>query len=240
MKTLVKFCKKKHNILDKCRTIRFGTFEYYRKLDPSFAIADETEGKDSLEINSVNTSNASPEAIAALAPINPVSNIKISNIRLNVTFPNCYIWCCTRLREPVTADHGSRFDPEYDSFYKIPNATRFAEYLLSLLMTNITRTAFKDCAREKVDQLSIAEMGKISLTVFHNEVMYVDEKISTIEDGQLNPYIRQIPQSLRTVFVKPSKYFDDREYRFVFLFQHRWHGSLHVCKDPVDLPIIPI
>jgi len=41
---LVKFCKKEHNIKTGSPTIQLGTFQYYRELDPTFSIADVSEG----------------------------------------------------------------------------------------------------------------------------------------------------------------------------------------------------
>jgi hypothetical protein len=218
MSTLVKFCKPEHNILDRCHTVRVGTFEYYREMDPTFAIADATEGRESTNISSMDTAVASPEAVAAVAAIAPLPHIQIKDIRFNVEFPNCYIWCCTRLAEPITTALGNRFDDGYTSFYKIKDAARFGEHLMSLLMTYITRSAFADPARAILDGLSIGEMGEITLNVFHRDVLYADEKLSAIDEGQLSAYVRGIPSALRPIFVKPTKYADDREYRFVFLF----------------------
>ena len=39
-----KYCKQEHDISAGCNTLRLGTFEYYRELDPSFSIADPEEG----------------------------------------------------------------------------------------------------------------------------------------------------------------------------------------------------
>ena len=243
MPALVKFCKPEHNILDRCHTIRLGTFEYYRDMDPSFAIADATEGSELVDIDSLDTSTASRESLAALAGSGALaaqSFCKIENIRLNVIFPNCYIWCCSRLPDPITAEQGPKFDAAYTSFYKISDERRFGEHLGSLLMTNITRTSFAEPALDILDRLSIAEMGELQLVRFQHDVLYVEQKLSTIDEGNLNAYAREIPPLLRPLFVKPNKYANDREYRFVFLFQHLRHGPLAVRKDPVDLPVIPI
>lgn len=240
MATLVKFCKPEHNILDRCHTIRLGTFEYYRNMDPSFAIADVTEGRESTIIESMDSATASSEAVAAAALIAPLPHIHIKDIKLNVSFPNCYIWCCSKLGKPITAELGAQFDDAYTSFYSIKDAGRFSEHLMSLLMTNITRNAFADPARAILDELTIGEMGEISIQLFHRDVLYVDEKISSIDEGKLSPYVKEIPSSLRPIFVKPTKYSADREYRFVFLFIHKRHGPLAVRMEPVDLPVIPI
>jgi hypothetical protein len=41
---LLKYCKRAHNIALGCNTFQLGTFDYYRELDSSFAIADAREG----------------------------------------------------------------------------------------------------------------------------------------------------------------------------------------------------
>ncbi len=241
MHKLVKFCKPEHNLLDRSNTIRLGTLEYYRDMDPSFAgIADATEGQDSTLINSIDTSTASPESLAAIGPFAQAKHWQIENIRLNIIFPNCYIWCCSRLRGPITPEQGTQYDEAYTSSYEIKNARQFGEHLALLLMTNITRTAFVDAARGRIDEFSISEMRAISINMFHGHVLYVDEKISTIDEGLLSPYVRAIPQPLRPIFVKPTEFAENQEYRFVFLFEHQRYGSFAVRKDPVDLPVLPI
>jgi len=110
-----------------------------------------------------------------------------------------------------------------------------------LLANSISSSAFADSTREIIQGLSVREMRhEISLDVFHQDVIYVDEKRSIIEQGQVNPYVQGIPRPLRPLFVKPKKYAGDQEYRFVFLFQHKHYGQLAVRKDPVDIPILPI
>lgn len=41
---LVKYCATEHNIALGCNTLQLGTFDYYRELDPTFSIADASEG----------------------------------------------------------------------------------------------------------------------------------------------------------------------------------------------------
>jgi hypothetical protein len=142
--------------------------------------------------------------------------------------------------EPIDPAFGERFDQDYKSFYVIPDARRFVEHLASLLMTNTRRAAFADTARQVIDRFSVAEMAELQLAWFHREVVYVDLKRSSIREGTLKPYAPEIPPLLRPLFVKPRKYSAEREYRFVFVFQHKRHGALAVRKDPIDLPVIPI
>ncbi len=48
MNFLIKYCRKEHNIFAECNTIRLGTLDYYREMDPAFTISDPNEA--SLEI----------------------------------------------------------------------------------------------------------------------------------------------------------------------------------------------
>lgn len=41
---LVKYCKSGHNIATGCKTLQLGTFDYYREADPTWSIADTSEG----------------------------------------------------------------------------------------------------------------------------------------------------------------------------------------------------
>ena len=241
MTTLVKYCKPQHNLLDRCHTIRIGTIEYYRDMDPSFLIADPTEGTETVKMTNQPMANASPEAAAFIkeqlgsGPYN-----SFQNFNFNLTFPNSYIWCCSQINKKSIDNHGKRFDDEYTSFYTIPNPGKFAEYIVSLLMTNISRNSFTDKTREIFDDLTIREMGEISIALFHREIFYVDEKVSKIDEGFFKAYAPEIPRELRPVFVKPMKHAEDHEYRFLFLFQHRRYGALPVRSDPVDLTVLPI
>lgn len=41
---LIKYCKSEHNIANGCKTLQLGTFDYYREADPTWSIADTSEG----------------------------------------------------------------------------------------------------------------------------------------------------------------------------------------------------
>lgn len=241
MPTLIKYCKPEHNVLDRCHTIRLGTFEYYRKLDPSFAIADATEAAESTSVFSLDTEKASPEAMASVMPLKLGSHSQMRNCSVSRIFPNCFLWCCSQLPEAIaTPDYGTRFDPDYTSSYTIPDANQFAEHVAFLLNSHITSAAFGTDAREMINRLSVTDLRAINLVVFHRKVEYTDNKHSAIEDSVLRTYCPEIPLPLRPVFVKPNTYAADHEYRFVFLFQHMRLGALPVKKDPVDVPVLPI
>lgn len=41
---LVKYCRSEYNIASGCKTLQLGTFDYYREADPTWSIADASEG----------------------------------------------------------------------------------------------------------------------------------------------------------------------------------------------------
>lgn len=238
---LVKFCKPEHNILDRCHTIRFGTLEYYRDMDPFFAIADKEEGQEAIGMVDIDTSNASREVLETIHPTIQGNNIHLMDCTLISTYPNCYIWCCSRVTEPISAIQGERFDSDYTSFYGITDRHRFNECLMGLLMNSLTMNSFADAVKKiLISDLTVREMKDIFIEYFHGEVVYVNKKESIIFRNQVTPYATGIPEKFRPLFVKSEKYKEDREYRFAFLFQHKRYGQLAVQKDPVDVPILPI
>ncbi|MEO8327713.1 MAG: hypothetical protein ABI618_17825 [Nitrospirota bacterium] len=238
MEALVKFCKPEHNILNKCHEIRFGTLQDYREMDPSFSIADQEEGREYTDILSADPNNTSPEALKKIPPFWRGATISYS--RVETTFPNCYIWCCSMSDKPVSTTMGLQFHVEYTSFYEITDAFRFSEYLAGLLVNFITCCNFTDSSKNILQGLSVREMGGSSLQAIHHPVLYVPQKRSEINQGLLTTYEKNIPEDLRPLFTKLDKYKKEQEYRFVFIFHHNRGGTLAVRKDPVQIPILPI
>jgi len=237
---LVKYCKPEHNLLHGCRTIRLGTFEYYRELDPNLKIADDMEGRDSVLVKSMKTETASLQAraeIGGIFPDRPYTHINNFNIRH--TFPNCFLFCCSILSKRNRTKHAQRFDEQYTSHYMINNVVEFVQQLILILNFNIKIDHFSDPVRKQLKELSINEWG-INVGCYYNQVRYVPEKHSQIEDGKMQSYIEEIPAGLRSIFVKPDKFVEDQEFRIVFLIQHPRLKVLSVSKEPVDLPILPV
>lgn len=88
--------------------------------------------------------------------------------------------------------------------------------------------------------MPLSELGQFTVGAFHRDVLYVNQKLQSISEGQLNPYIEEIPPVFRPVFVKPEKYALDREYRFLFTIEHRQHSILSVRDQPIDIPVMPV
>jgi len=238
--SLIKFCRPEHNLVNGCYTIQLGTLEYYRDMDQSSHLADCSEGVESVIVRSINTGSCSIEAARVIAPVIDMPHVHVRNLALSLTTPNCYVWCCSRLTEPIDGSAGSRFDPAYNSLFRIDDAGIFAAQVAALLMTYVKLTGFSDEARRLIEGLPVGEFGQVALHWHHAEVQYVDQKKSEVVDGQLAPYGEALPVPFRQLFTKPIRYGDDREYRFAFWFQHPRCGMLSVRKDPLILPVLPI
>jgi hypothetical protein len=241
MARLVKYCRPEHSPLNGCTTIRLGTLQYYRELDPDFqGIADMSEGLDTIEVNNLKMETATRDARSAVGGILPdMPYIHVSDMRLYQTFPNSYVFCCSILSKGNQRDRGAEFDPGYTSCYEIKDVPEFARRLAQMLNSTVRIDHFSDAAREQLKQLSIQEWG-VTVGWYLGPVRYVPHKVSQIENGVLRSYVEEIPIKLRSVFVKPQKYENDQEFRMIFLMQHPRLGILDVRKDPVDLSILPI
>jgi len=221
--------------------VRLGTLEYYRGLDQTFQpIADPTEGLETVNIDSLKMEIATPDAKAAISGVfSDMPYIHVQNMQLNVTFPNSYIFCCSVLSKCNREEHAARFDRKYTATYEISDVLEFVQRLARMLQSTISIHHFSEATREKLGQLPIQDWG-ISVGWHFQPVRYVPEKASEISDGVMKHYVDEIPQQLRSVFVKPQKYELDHEFRILFLIQHPKLGILSVAKEPVNLTMMPV
>lgn len=220
--------------------MRLGTLEYYRELDPTFQpIADPAEGRETVIVDRLEMETATPDAKAAVSRITDMPYIHLKNMRLNVTFPNSYIFCCSVLSKCNRQEHAARFDPAYTANYEISDVREFVQRLARMLQSTISIDHFSDAVREKLGQLPIQDWG-LSVGWHFQPVRYVPEKTSQISESVMKHYVDEIPQPLRSVFVKPQKYDLDHEFRILFAIQHPKLGDLAVAKEPVDLPVMPV
>jgi hypothetical protein len=238
---LVKYCKPEHSLLNGCRTLRLGTLQYYRELDPTFQpTADSAEGRDTIKVDSLKMETAEPDAKAAVSGVLPdMPYIHVQNIPINLTFPNSYIFCCSILSKCNREEHAARFNSEYTSYYEISDVLEFVRRIAQMLQSTITIHHFSEPVREKLGQLPIQDWG-VTVGWYFNPVRYVSDKIAYINDGVMKHYVDEIPLQFRSVFVKPQKYEEDHEFRILFLIQHPKIGVLAVQKAPVDLPVLPV
>ena len=239
----MKFCRPEHNILNRCHTIRFGTLEYYREMDPSFAIADSEEGRESMDIQSVSSENASPE-VRKMFPVLERGGTHIEFSKMTTTGPNCWIWCCSLVPQGCSESDlmtkGKSIDSAYTSSFGITNRFRFAECLTEILANSLpVSSGLAKSLKDILGRFTVREMNQLRVRSCHNVVEYIEEKKQTIDRGQVSPY-SNLPPFLRRIFTKPKTFARDKEYRFAFWLEHPLHGVLSVQKDPIDLPILPI
>lgn len=236
---LFKFCENRFNPLNGCNTIQLGSLEYYRSTDPDFAIADESEGIDSTVLLDLNTSEASPAALREVRHFVNMPHVQFKGIRLQTVAPNCLIWCCSRCASPDKSA-AKAIHKDYDSWYRIPDPDAFAEAVVSLLGRCRPSQLFGERAKCILDRMSLRDLGGVVWGVVHRDVFYAPNKQSVIDQGKLFPYVEEIPPPLRSLFVKHEKYAPNREYRFVFFFEHSRYGPLPVQREPVRLELFPI
>ncbi|MCA9461864.1 MAG: hypothetical protein KC590_06985 [Nitrospira sp.] len=242
---LVKFCRPEHNILNRCHTIRFGTLEYYRELESKLLIADKEEGRESTDIVSVDSTNASPQ-VKEMFPILKGANVTIQYCKSIITAQNCWIWCCSLIPQSTNDDElaskGKEFDDGYTSWFGITNRFHFAERLNDLLANSITvRDVVAESHKKLIENFTIREMNEIRVACHHNVVEYTDKKAHIVDKGQVKNYSdSKLSDFLRPIFIKPKTFAHNNEYRFAFWLQHPLHGIIPVQKDPIDLPIFPI
>ena len=133
----VKFCRPEHNILNGCQTIRFGTLEYYRQLDPSSVLADSMEGRETTDIRIADSQNASPE-VKEMFPLLKNRNVTIQNSKAGIQSPNCWVWCCSIIQKDFPNDSlkefGKKLNKNYTSFYAIPTQHNLKSALCTYLI----------------------------------------------------------------------------------------------------------
>lgn len=239
MNKLIKYCKPEYNPFTGSPTIRLGTLDYYRALDPSFSIADKDEGVETTLVKNFDNISSTAEMRATMSSLgvqhNPNSNIHYVNLRVESIFPNCYIWCCCLEQNPPSTEQGPKIDASYTSYYSVPNTIQFLRYMRFSLISNIQLSLF----REGFRNFTLADFQQINLHIVHQPIRYVGEKFSEIGEVDFKNYAPSIPTPFRSVFVKPEKYRADNEYRFLFIFSHPDYGILPVRREPLDLQLYP-
>ena len=242
MDRYVKFCKSRHNVLLGCPSLQIGTLEYYRKMESGRGlIADSNEQREMTIIQSYDSKIADKHAREQLVTIyaDDTSRITIENSIQEVTHPNCYVYCLTKIGENDEITGGEEYDQDYDSHFVINDIKAFADELAKLIMETSTLDIFSDA--EGINKLSIPEIQQIGLEYVHKPITYVDSKTATIDQSRI---IKRSPlENLyeRILFTKDNKYKSQNEYRIVFAFvQPKYNKILPVKKDPIIIDISPI
>lgn len=240
---LVKFCKPEHNPLNGCPTLRLGTLEFYRSLDPSFMIADDEEGVDKHYVDNFvgyAADKASIDFLKSLGFGSEHQDFYMQNITIRRTFPNCFIWSCMYVEDSSSEVKGDRFDKNYTSSYKIKNPNEFCEFLSDLLIKQFKVSNFSNTSIDQLQSMSLNELSNIKIACYHGRVVYVQKKEGRLSFGGLESYANNIPMEFRHFFVKTGKFVEDCEYRFAFvIYLPQRSLALSVAAAPLDLNCLP-
>jgi hypothetical protein len=242
MDRYVKFCKSRHNILLGCPNLQVGTLEYYRKMDSGKGlIADSNEQLERTIILSYDSTIADKHASSRLVGIHAddTSRINIEQSVHEMRYPNCYVYCLTKIGENDEITGGKEYDKDYDSYFIINNIKAFADELAKLIMETSTLDIFSDA--EAINKLSIPEIKQIRLEYIHKPITYVDSKTATIDQSRIKGGSSLEDLYDRIIFTKDNKYKHQNEYRILFVFVHpKYNKILPVKKDPIIIDISPI
>jgi hypothetical protein len=241
---LVKYCKPEHNPLQGCKTIRLGTLQYYREMDPSFSIADEHEGKESYSINVVHGSNNYADGAAFLERCGIISglgaNSAFTRCEVDITFPNSYIWCCKQVDGQWSPGYGQSLDKEYTSSYSIDTPKEFGLTLAKALYSKVELDMFTERAQKYITSQSL-KLSDLKLQCAAAPVRYVPKKQGMYGDHFTLHYENELPEFYRPAFVKPEKYKFDTEFRYALVFTCPKTGrGLPVKTDPFDMDVTAI
>ena len=235
MDILIKYCEEKYNIYSGCGTVKLGTLDYYREMDPSF-ISDPEEA--SFEFTNVGKpltlSKEQTEKITEGKWINaPFKVEKDGNIVKKLKFPNCYIFCASMLHDNFNKRAFAKsFKSAYDSSYLITDISLFARSLASLLQNQFKLEDINLDISQKLENLPLIEFQNIQLSVIMNPVAYVDSRKIILDQQNIDNSLNMIDRKNQILFLKEKKDSYQREFRIAFIYTHPLLGMVPVKKDP--------
>ncbi|WP_331352556.1 hypothetical protein [Cellvibrio sp. UBA7671] len=239
---LVKFCEHKYNPLGACKTIRLGTIEYYRTLNPSFTIADPHEGVDSYDVDYFSeVPNEECKKFLANGYFNlgDAKRVTMVGVKIKRTHPNCYIWCCKKIEGQLKKGDGRSIDVKYSSHYIIKSPEEFANHAKKMLHQNLSIDSFDESSQHYISGNSLS-ITDLELHCYYDEIRYVPQKMGAFFGEHSFHYNQDIPDFIRHVFTKPEKHKHESEFRFLFsIFCPINKRLLTVKKDPINLQWIP-
>lgn len=240
---LVKYCRSIHDITNGCGTIQAGTYQYYRELDPSFAIADPTEGSITF------TNHGKPFVLREdqAARLGMRENFKTLHVkeggalRIETKAVNCLLFCASRLRNKsdLSVARARQFDPEYDAAYVIENPARFGRELAVALHRTVTIENFTDATRAKLDQLPMRDWSDATARAIWDSVRYLELREHEFDQHELQRLIKDRDFEHRVLMCKDAKDTDQAEFRFVLFYHHPDIGFLEFKKEPVLFELNP-
>lgn len=235
---VVKYCRKEHNILLGCTTIKLCSLNHYRDLDPNFSIADKNEGNETTIVANYDSQQAPSDAKALLNFGD--GHIKMENCVVERHFPNSLVFCTSCDPGQNYMREAKKIDPDYNSYYLINDIYAFSSQLAHIIIENFEVAWFDETFRPQLDKFTVSDYKQIMLEFICKPISYVGRKKEIVLNNQLTQRPDVQSQLDRIVFTKESSYADNREYRSLFIFTHPRHGIIPVRKDPIILPISPL
>lgn len=233
---VIKYCKAEHNPIIGRKRLLLNSLNYFRELDHQF-LGDANEGRLQSTLQLGEGESLSPEMAGALFSH---SGVHVSGIGQGFTitggegggllsqtkrFPNCLLFCCRLEAEIPTSGSISFISSTYDSWYRITDPEKFRRCLVQSM------------ARDASHSVLRALIGSgITIHSAYGSVSYSDSNEFVVTSQEPSDITALDAEFLNAIFVKESRYSEQREFRFVFFgFLDGQLVSLPVERLLVDL-----
>ena len=227
-KLLVKYCKRVHNILRGCGTIRLGTLRSYCADDPEFLRHDTQEGQVSVsKKRGVELKGKRASEYTGLGWEN-IEIAPMAKVVRNETFPNCLIYCLSQAT-PSNALARS-LDPNYDDWYEITDETSFTCRLSQLLVEQI-----RPIDLELPSSVSFSDCG---IHTFGNSVAYGKRHV-VLDQKNFDEAMGPIRDPVKRLFLKPSSHQSIKKYRIAFVITDKVGKVINVKTRKKDIQLLP-
>jgi len=239
---LYKFCSKKHNVGTGCNSLRVGTLWGFRE-EENALLKDEGEGAFLFHVDFGQHVEVQPLWLEQFKLEGGAANVKglrtengktlISGFDFSGSAINAWIYCVSEGKEAI-----GNVSLAHESKWSIvgKHVQDFGHYLGSLIWDSLT---LSDLPRNLVASCSIQDIQKyLSLNVGSGHVIYMDRNQVIGDPAQLGiEDIRQIIQ--RIPFLKPKRFFEEREFRFVFSLMYK-NQPISISGNPKILNLRPV
>ena len=225
---LVKYCKREHNILRGCSTLRLGTLRSYCADDPDFLRRDAQEGYFSVSKKSgVELEGKKAAEYTGLGWEN-VAIAPMAKVVRNESFPNCYIYCLSQTTPSISLARS--IDPCYDDWFEFTDVASFTSRSKQLLVEQILPTDL-----ELPISVSFADCGILTI----GNVVAYGERHVVLDHENFDEAMRPIRDPLKRLFLKPSDHQSIKEYRIAFVITDNDRKAISVKTQPKDIQLMP-
>lgn len=229
---LVKYCKRAHNILRGCNTIRLGTLRSYSADDPDFLRRDDQEGRFSLSKKpGVALKGRRATEYTGLGSQN-IEIAPMARVVRNESFPNCFIYCLSQATPTIAL--ARTLDPCYDDWFEIIDQPRFISRLHLLLGEQINPP--------DLELPSGVSFSNCRVYAFSGSVAYGRRHV-VLDHDNFDEAMEPIRDPVNRLFLKPSGHQSIKEYRIAFVVTDtdgRVIGAKPQAKDILLMPSDPI